>query len=263
MNQITKKDAEITNPLDYAMASRDEDVMAMVRNALEDENCILAFQPVVQAAATDRVVFYEGLIRVKDEHDRIIPAHHFMGDIEETDIGREIDVASLRLALQLLRRNPELRLSVNVSARSLGDGKWRRILNQHLMKDDSLGDRLIMEFSEASAMMLHEVVKRFMYEMQANGVAFALDDFGAGLTAFSHLQDFFFDIVKIDKGFIRDIGNKPDNQVLTAALISVAHQFDMVAVATGVETEEEAEILTALGVDCIQGFYIGAPRLRL
>lgn len=245
------------------MASRDADVLDMVRKALEEENCILAFQPVVKSARPDQVVFYEGLIRLRDDHGRIIPAHHFMGDIEETDLGREIDAASLRLALQMLRRNPELRLSVNVSARSLGDGKWRRVLNQHLMKDEGIGERLVMEFSEKSAMALHEVVQRFMFEMQAKGVAFALDDFGAGLTAFSHLQDFFFDIVKIDRGFVRDIGSKPDNQVLTAALISVAHQFDMVAVASGVETAEEAEILGKLGVDCLQGFYIGAPRLRL
>ena len=263
VQETQKTENEILNPLDYAMASRDEDVPIMVRTALEQENCILAFQPVVQAGMNDRVVFYEGLIRVKDEHVRIIPAHLFMPGIEETDLGREIDAASLRLALQFLRRNPQLRLSVNVSARSLGDGKWRRVLHQHLMSDDTIGERLIMEFSEKSAMMLHEVVQRFMFEMQSKGVAFALDDFGAGLTAFSHLQDFFFDIVKIDKGFIHDITNKPDNQVLTAALISVAHQFDMIAVATGIETEEEAAILASLGADCMQGFHIGAPLLRL
>lgn len=263
MNQISKKDAELTNPLDYAMASRDEDVLTLVRNALEAENCILAYQPIVQASAPDRVAFYEALIRVKDEQDRIIPAHHFMGNIEETDLGREIDAASLRLVLQTLRRNPHIRLSVNVSARSLGDGKWRRVLNQHLMKDTSIGDRLIMEFSEKSAMMLHEVVQRFMLELQTRGVAFALDDFGAGLTAFSHLQDFFFDIVKIDKGFTRDIATKADNQVLSAALISVAHQFDMLAVATGVETADEADIMSQLGVDCLQGFHIGVPRLQI
>lgn len=263
MTPTPQANQDIHNPLDYAVASRDEDVLTMVRNALEAENCILAFQPIVQAAAPDRVAFYEGLIRVKDDRDRIIPAHHFMTNIEETDLGREIDAASLRLTLQALRRNPELRLSVNVSARSLGDGKWRRILNQHLMKDDTIGERLILEFSEKSAMMLHEVVQRFMYEVQPRGVAFALDDFGAGLTAFSHLQDFFFDVVKIDKGFTRDIAEKPDNQVLASALIAVAKQFEMVAVATGVETADEAHILTQLGVDCLQGFHIGGPRLRI
>ena len=70
-------------------------------------------------------------------------------------------------------------------------------------------------------------------------------------------------ITNVTTNFAHDITNKPDNQVLTAALISVAHQFDMIAVATGIETEEEAAILASLGADCMQGFHIGAPRLRL
>ncbi len=263
VHKVSLKEAERLNPLDYAMASRDEDVMTMVRQALDAQNCILAFQPIVHAAAPDKVAFYEGLIRVRDDAGRIIPAHHFMNDIEETDIGREIDAASLLLGLQILRRQPELRLSINVSARSLGDGKWRRILNQHLMKDESVGERLILEFTESSAMMLHEVVQRFMSELQPRGVAFALDDFGAGGTSFRHLQDFFFDIVKIDRTFINGIADRVDNQVVTAALLAVARQFEMVTVAAGVESAEDAAMLRHLGVDCLQGFYTGAPRLRI
>ncbi len=254
---------EATNPLDYAMASRDHDILTLVRNALEAQNCALAFQPVVRTDIPSQVAFYEGLIRLRDEGGRIIPAHHFMGNIEDTDLGREIDAASLRAGLQMLRRNPGLRLSVNVSARSLGDGKWRRILNQHLMRHAELGERLILEISEGSAMMLPELVVRFMWEMQPKGVAFALDDFGAGLIAFSHLKDFFFDMVKIDRSYVRGIHRDPDNQVLAGALMTVAHQFDMFVVASGVESADEATFLTEMGADCMQGFYIGAPRMKL
>lgn len=254
---------ELLNPLDYAVASRDEDVLTMVRAALDAENCVLAFQPVIQARGAGNVVFYEGLIRVKDDFGRIIPAHHFMSNIEETDLGRDIDAASLRLGLQMLRKNPQLRLSINVSARSLGDGKWRRILQQNLNRDDTVGERLILEFSERSVMMLHEVVQRFMLELQPRGVAFALDDFGSGLTAFSQLTDFYFDIIKIDKQFARDILHRPDSRILTSALITVARQFETVAVATGVESLEEADVLRSLGADCLQGFFIGGPQMRI
>ncbi len=251
------------DPLQYAMASRDRDVLSMVRAALAAGNARLAFQPIVTAGDAGTVAFYEGLIRVLDAGGRIIPAGQFMPVIEETALGRDIDCTTLRLGLDMLRKNPGLRLSLNVSARSIGDGAWRRILEAGLHADPHSGERLILEIGEASAMMLHEIVIRFMAEMQPKGVAFALDGFGAGLTAFRHLKDFFFDMVKIDKGFVRGIDTCPDNQVLAEALISVARQFEMFTIADGVESAAEAVRLTAMGVDCLQGYHFGVPKFDL
>jgi predicted signal transduction protein with EAL and GGDEF domain len=69
-----------------------------------------------------------------------------------------------------------------------------------------------------------------------DGISFALDDFGAGYTAFRYFRDFFFDMIKIDGQFIRGIASNPDNQVLTQALASIGKHFDMFTVAESVET---------------------------
>lgn len=260
---LLSQEQALLDPLHYAMASRDSDVLKLVREALTAGRARLAFQPIVIAGPSGRPAFYEGLIRVMDPAGRVIPAAHFMPVIEETDLGRQIDCLTLELAFKFLASKPDLRLSVNVSARSLGDSKWRKILESGLSEKLGLGHRLIFEISESSAMMLHEIVIRFMDEMQPRGVAFALDGFGAGLIAFRHLKDFFFDLVKIDKGFIRGIESDPDNQVLTEALLTVARQFEMLVVADGVETSQEAAFLTQLGVDCLQGYFYGVPKFDL
>ena len=122
-----------------------------------------------------------------------------------------------------------------------------------------LGKRLILEISEGSAMLLPEVVIRFMAEMQPKGVSFALDDFGAGLIAFRHLKDFLFDCVKVDRVFVAGIDESPDNQVLAEALVTVAHQFEMFAVAEGVETQAALDILAGAGCDEAQGYLFGRP----
>ncbi len=251
------------NPFEAALASRDKDVPAMVRAALARNRGQLAFQPIVTAGNTRKIAFYEGLIRLLDDGNRIIPAGQFIASVEETAMGRDIDCVALALGLEKLRVNPSLRLSVNMSARSIGDGKWRRTLDTVLSKYPALGPRLILEMSESSAMMLPEVVIRFMAELQPRGVSFALDDFGAGQTAFRYLKDFFFDMVKIDRHFIRNIDSSPDNQVIAEALITVAHQFEMFTVAEGVETEAEAALLTRLGIDCLQGYLFGVPKATL
>ena len=251
------------DPLEYAVSVRDRDVLSMVRTALVTNNCKLAMQPVCSAQPGHPVAFYECLIRVMDETGRVIPAAQFMGQIEDTSLGRDIDTASLKLAFQLLKLHPTLRLSVNVSARSLGDAAWRRVLDAELSSAALQADRMILEISENSAMQLPEVVIRFMEEMQPYGLSFALDDFGAGMTAFRHLKDFFFDMVKVDSHFIRNIHTDPDNQVLAEALITVAHQFEMFSVASGIESQAEANFLISIGVDCVQGYHFGVPKFSV
>jgi EAL domain-containing protein (putative c-di-GMP-specific phosphodiesterase class I) len=256
-------DQTLRDPLEYAVSMRDKDVLSMERTALATDNCKLAMQPVRAAQNRYPNAFHECLIRVMDETGRIIPARQFVGEIAETGLGRDIDAASLRLAFRLLEQHRDLRLSVNVSARSLGDGAWRRVLDGELANTSMNVDRLILEIGENSAMQLPEVVIRFMEEMQPYGLSFALDDFGAGMTAFRHLKDFFFDLLKVDSHFTRNIHNNPDNQVLAEALITVAHQFEMFAVAEGIESQEEADFLISIGADCVQGYHFGVPKFNV
>jgi len=257
--QLIDPDAE--NPLSVAMQHRDKGTLTMVREALERGDVVLAYQPVVPAGNVKSVAFYEGLIRILDDTGRVIPAGDFMGVVENQDLGRLIDCASLRAGLRTLKQVPGLRLSINMSARSIGYPQWKQILNRSLQNDPHVAERLILEITESSAMQMPELVTVFMAELQEKGITFALDDFGAGHTAFRYLKDFYFDIVKIDGQFIRNVHQDPNNQVLTQALISIAGHFDMFTVAEAVETPDEAAWLAAAGLDCLQGYLFGAPSL--
>ncbi len=245
--------------LNYAVAERDRSVLDMVEQAVAHKQAVLAFQPVVTAADPSRPAFHEGLIRVLDDTGRVIPARDFIGAVETSETGRIIDCLSLEKGLRMLNRYPDLRLSLNMSARSIGYKRWLRILNRGLNQDSTVGERLILEITETSAMLVPELVIGFMQDYQKKGVSFALDDFGAGFTSFRYLRDFFFDIVKIDGQFIRGIARNPDNQVLTAALIAIAQQFDMLTVAESVENAQDADYLAAVGFECLQGYFYGAP----
>lgn len=247
------------SPLNYALSKRDRDTMKMVRDAVEHKQVLLAFQPVVQALQTDQVAFYEGLIRILDETGRVIPAREFVETIEETETGRIVDCLALEKGLRALADEPSLRLSINMSARSIGYPRWMKVLERGLHRDKTAAERLILEITESSAMLVPELVVAFMNDLQSRGISFALDDFGAGYTAFRYLKEFNFDILKIDGEFIRGVHDNADNQVLTEALVKVGQQFDMFTVAEFVETPEDAEWLVAHGLDCLQGYYFGAP----
>ncbi len=255
----TPRDPEQDSPLSAAIGLRDRETMAMVRRAVERRDVLLAFQPVVRAANPERPAFFEGLIRLLDETGRIIPARDFIDAIETAEIGRIIDCLALEMGLNALRQNPSLRLSINMSARSIAYPRWTRTLRAGLQGKGTVAERLILEISESSAMAMPEIVSVFMADLQKEGIAFALDDFGSGHTSFRHLRDFYFDILKIDGEFIRGIADSTDNQVLTQALLSIARQFDMVAVAESVESARDAAWLTSIGMDCLQGYHVGAP----
>ena len=247
------------NPLDYAVQSRDKNTLEMVREALRRKHVMLAYQPIVRADRTHQPAFYEGLIRVLDETGRIIPACEFIEVVETDEMGRIIDCLALEMGLEALAEVPDLRLSINMSARSIGYKRWMDTLSHGLQIDPTAGERLILEITESSAMLMPELVTSFMSELQKFGVSFALDDFGAGYTAFRFLKDFYFDIVKIDGQFIRNIHKDPDNQVLTKALVSIAEQFEMFTVAECVEAADDVHFLESIGIDCMQGYYFGAP----
>ncbi len=250
------------SPLGFAISQTDSQTLSMVSAALETRRLRLAFQPVVMTFDTDRIGFYEGFIRVLDPSGRTIPARDFIGVVETQELGRRIDCAVLQMGLNTLARLPALRLSINMSARSIGYPGWTRVLRQTLKACPRIGERLILEISESSAMMVPEIVIAFMHDMQKEGISFALDDFGAGFMAPRYFRNFLFDMVKIDGQFIHGVDANPDSQVMVEALVALAGTFEMFTVAEGVETFAEAEYLRAAGLDCLQGYLFGSPTVK-
>ncbi len=254
---------DVASPLACAVAEQGRATLAMLGAALKRRDVLLVFQPVVPSRRPDQVAFYEGLIRVLDETGRIIPARDFIAAAETSELGRIVDCLALELGLRTLAEEPELRLSLNMSARSIGYPRWTETLRRGLADQPTVAERLILEITEASAMTMPDITAHFMRSLQREGVSFALDDFGSGFTSFRYLREFYFDAVKIDGQFIRGIHANADNQCLAKALIAIAEHFDMFTVAEAVETAEEAAFLTEIGIDCQQGYFHGAPKSAL
>ena len=250
------------SPLDYAVTARDQKTIDMVAAAIQHKQVLLAYQPVMQARDQKKVAFYEGLIRVLDETGRVIPASAFMDVIDSSELGRQLDTLALGHGLRALHENPDLRLAINMSARSIGYQAWSRTLDRWLKRNELIGERLILEITESSAMMVPELVVDFMDRLQMQGICFAMDDFGAGYTALRYFKEFCFDVIKIDGQFIRGISTNPDNQAMASALIAIARHFDMLTVAEFVENQSDADFLVKLGGDCLQGYHFGAATTR-
>ena len=234
-----------------------EATRAMVNAAIEEGRVGLAFQPIFRSGTRPLIAFHEGLIRIRDRDGRNVPAGEFIPAIEDTSLVQAIDRIALEKTLDMLRADPRQRLSVNISMHTIGDSGWMNILETACKNTPHIADRLIVELTESAPISDPEYVAYFMDRGHKLGCSFAIDDFGAGYTGFSHFRKYKFDMVKIDGQFIRDLPNNRDNQVLVEALVKIARQFDMFTVAEFVETAEESALAQKLGVDALQGYYHG------
>ncbi len=253
------RDPALASPLDVAEAAQDRETIAQVASALKERRMRLAFQPAVYAADPTIIGYFEGFIRLLNRRDMVIPARDFMGAVEQHELGREIDCAALRMGLMTMQRNPQIRVSINMSARSVGYRGWGTILRKALRDSPRLGHSLILEINESSAMQVPDVLRPFMEEMRSHGIVFALDDFGAGMLSLRLLRELRFEIAKLDGSLVKSVDTSPDGQVVARAAIALAQEMGMYLSAEAVETEGEANWLREAGVGCLQGYLFGAP----
>lgn len=253
------RDPALASPLAAAVSAQDRETLSMVASALKDRRMRLAFQPVVYAADPSVIGFFEGFIRLLNLRDQVIPARDFMAAVEQRQLGREIDCAALQLGIMAMQRNPHVRVSINMSARSVGYRPWVDILRRSLQETPRLGANLILEINEESALQVPDVLKLFMAEMREAGIVFALDDFGAGTTSIRLLQELGFEIAKIDGSLVKHVDKTPQSQTAARAAIALAQELGMYVVAEAVETEGEARWLREEGVGCLQGYLFGPP----
>jgi EAL domain-containing protein (putative c-di-GMP-specific phosphodiesterase class I) len=228
-----------------------------VGQALAQGRMLFHFQPVVPARDPRRPAFFEMLARLRTPGGELHAAGAFLPAVEAGPLGRAIDRLALARALAVLKADPGLRLSLNMSPLSMGDADWLALFARAAREEPAVLGRLILEITEDAAVASADQTIDFMNHVRASGVAFALDDFGAGATGFRYFRDFRFDMVKIDGAFVRGVQAQPDAQVLVRALAAVARHFEMLTVAEFVETEAEARWLRDEGIDCLQGYLYG------
>lgn len=247
---------------DYQLATPQADLKikacrAMVNSAISEGRVGLAFQPVVRSGKRPLIAFHEGLIRIRDREGRTIAAGDFIPAVENTTLVQELDRIALQKTMDMLQADPRQRLSVNMSPNSINDPEWIEILERNARDSPNIADRLIVEITESGSMQDPDSTVQFMELAHNIGCSFAIDDFGAGSTAFSHFRKFKFDMVKIDGQFIQGIDQNRDNQVLVEALVKISRHFDMFTVAEFIETAAESTMVQKLGIDAMQGFYYG------
>ncbi len=237
----------------------------LIHRALQEQRFVLHFQAVHEA--TDlRVSHYEALIRMVDENEpgRLIPPDEFIPHAERSGKIRQIDRWVFETCVTALASAAAgVRLSANLSARSLEDPGFPGFLKGLFQQYDVDPRRLHIELTETSAISDVVAARQLIDTFRNLGCAVQLDDFGSGFSSFAQLKLLPVDVIKIDGGVIRNLQTDSSNRLFVAAMIQIAHDLKKLVIAEHVEDESTLDVLRSLGVDMVQGFHLSRPGAML
>lgn len=154
---------------------------------------------------------------------------------------------------------PPVKIAVNLSSVQLNQSQLCEVLKQILADTGLPTQSLELEVTETALMQDISTALEILHQLKDLGVGLAIDDFGTGYASLSYLRELPIDILKIDTCFVRGADHDPKNQAILQRIIGLAHDFSLLVVAEGVETEAELALLRSYDCDLVQGFLIGAP----
>ncbi len=233
-----------------------------LRKALKRKQLVLYYQSLVNDAR--RIVGMEALLRWHHPKMGLLLPADFIRISEETGIIVPVGKWVLQQACAQARcwhamGFPDLFIAVNLSARQLIEPDFERMVTDVLEKSGLPPERLKLELSESSLIQNPEVCITKMKRLREIGVAFAIDDFGAGYASLSYLKRFPVDTLKIDRSFISDAMNSRGDQEVIKTIIAMARNLNIATVAEGVETVAQKDFLSSHGCDRMQGFLFAHP----
>jgi len=246
---------------DEAPHSRFELEVDLWQAAKRDE-LVLKYQPVLELGSGD-VVGAEALVRWRHPDSGLVPPADFIALAEESGAVVEIDCWVAERALEQLaswlQEGFAGTISINASARTLGDDRYGETLAAALERTGVAADRVIVEVTESAAMKDPDRVRARLEALTALGLSVALDDFGMGYSSLAYLKELPASRIKIDRAFIRGIGHHERDEQVVELVLKIADSFDMEVVAEGVEDAAQATWLQDRGCPLVQGFHYGRP----
>ncbi|MDD2539735.1 MAG: EAL domain-containing protein [Desulfuromonadaceae bacterium] len=234
-----------------------------LRRALDGGEFYLCYQPKMDINGAD-IIGMEALVRWQRPGYGVITPDKFIPVAEENGMIVRLGAYVLQEAC---RQNkawqdaglPKLRVSVNLSARQLRDKAFVPLVMQTLAETGLEPQYLELELTESALMGDGSDTVCKLLRLKDLGIGISVDDFGTGYSSLSYLKHLPIDTIKIDRSFVRDIVNDPDDAAIVDAIVAMAHALKLNVIAEGVETREQLEFLRQRKCQQAQGYYFARP----
>jgi diguanylate cyclase (GGDEF)-like protein len=233
-------------------------------SALKDEQLRVYYQPLVNVAS-GKIAGVEALVRWQRPGRGVMLPSEFLAIAEETGqiaaIDRHVLACACEQAAEWAAQGYRLRVSVNVTARELGDEGFSGFVTEVLARSGLPPGQLCLEITESS--LMREAARgaaEHLDVLRRLGVALSIDDFGTGYSSLAYLHHLPVDELKIDRSFIRGLGRNRRDRYLVQAIVGMARALGLEVVAEGVESQQQLDALSGLGCTLAQGYLFARPQ---
>jgi diguanylate cyclase (GGDEF)-like protein/PAS domain S-box-containing protein len=236
-----------------------------IQKALDNDLFELYAQPIVSFGNTSQLEFQEILVRMCSSKGKAILPGAFLQVSERYSLIDKIDrwVVSNTLAWMAQKSRGVPLCSINLSGASISDPSFEKFIRDQLdmYAGHQLADKICFEISETLVIANLSDAIRFTNRVKKFGCRFCLDDFGSGLSSFSYLKSLPVDYLKIGGSFVKDMENDPVQEAIVQSVNHIGRMMGRQTIAECVESRDTLERLKKIGVDYVQGYAIGKPRL--
>lgn len=228
-----------------------------VKIAIEDKSFCIYYQPIINPK-NGSIIEYEALIRMIDTDGSIISPGYFLPAAKQSRLYPLISQFVIEEVFRMLESTPH-HYSINLSVDDIFDTHTNEFLIQKL-ETTSQAHRIIFELLESEGIENYTEVSSFIAKVKGYGCRIAIDDFGTGYSNFAHILRLDVDILKIDGSLIRNIDTDDNAQTILTAVGEFSKRLGLKTVAEFVHSEAVYHKCQELGIDYLQGYYLGEPK---
>jgi diguanylate cyclase (GGDEF)-like protein/PAS domain S-box-containing protein len=234
-----------------------------LKKAVEHNEFELHYQPKIDMRTRD-IVGAEALIRWRKPGEGLISPFDFIPVLEEMGLMVQVGEWVIFEACKAVKAWVELgynpgKIAVNLSERQFGSDSLLDSIERALEETSIRPCNIEFEITESLMMSDSKLTMKILEGIKSLGMDIAMDDFGTGYSSLAYLKIFPIDILKIDRAFVMDITEDPDDAAIVDAIIAMAKQLKLTTVAEGIETEEQYEFLCDRGCEIGQGYLFSKP----
>ena len=235
--------------------------IALLKDAIANDKIQPYFQPIYNLH-TKKVEKYESLVRIINDNGDVISPYFFLDIAVKSKLYPHITYAMIEKTFAFFEDKTEYEFSLNLSIDDILNEKTVAFILEKL-KNYNAPHRVVFEILENNEIENYEEIKNFITNVKQYKAKIAIDDFGSGYSNFSHVLELNVDYLKIDASLVKNITRDENARKITQTIVIFAQNIGLQTIAEYVEDETALALLADLGVDFIQGYYIGKPSPQL
>ena len=232
-------------------------ILKKIKKAIKDNKILNYYQPIFDCKK-GKITKYETLVRLQTQNKEILSPNHFLDIAKKSQLYYQITKIVYQNAFDKFKYT-NFEFSINISYMDIESKEIKRFIYEILYNNPHICDQIVFEILEDEFIKNQKKVEQFIKGVRSYGAKIAIDDFGRGFSNFKRIIELEPDYVKIDSSIVKNILSDTKNYILLDSINQLCHNLNIKTIAEFVSSKELFEELQYLGIDYLQGYYIGKP----